>query len=124
MNKEEFRARTKRFAVDVISFARTLPREVANDVICKQLVRSATSVAANYRSVCRATSRQDAISKFGIVEEEADEACFWLELLEETGYREPAVQSLKHEANELVALSVASIRTMKQNMPTTRSRKE
>jgi four helix bundle protein len=91
-----------------------MPRSEESRVICRQLLRSSTSVAANYRAVCRARSTPDFISKLGIVLEEADEAYFWLELLVDAGIvsREKIELSLK-EANELVSIFVASLRTVK-----------
>jgi four helix bundle protein len=85
---------------------------MAADVVGRQLIRSATSVAANYRSACRARSRSDFISKMGIVEEESDESCLWLEIIEEAGFL-PAkrLAELRKEANSLTAIAVASIRT-------------
>jgi four helix bundle protein len=114
--KKESIARTKRFAVNVIGVVRDLPHEVASDVIGRQLVRSATSVAANYRAVCRAKSRADALPNFGTVEEEADESSIWLELLADTGFEDDRVASLMAKANELPALSVASILTMRKGL--------
>jgi len=84
-------------------------------VIGRQLLRSGTSVAANYRSACRARSRKDFIAKMAIVEEEADESQFWLETLAEAGVFDGIqVESLRAEAGELVAITVASIRTARQ----------
>ena len=82
MTEEEFKKRTKRFALRTIRLVETLPRGRATaDVIGRQLLRSSTSVGANYRAACRARSTADIISKLGIVEEEADESLFWMELL-------------------------------------------
>ena len=84
MDENEFKARTKNLAVQVIQLAGTLPRNRAADIIGSQLVRSATSVGANYRAACRGKSLADVISKLAIVEEEADETLYWMELLIET----------------------------------------
>ena len=81
MNREEMKRRTKQFALRVIRLVESLPRGRTADVIGKQLLRSGTSVGANYRSACRAKSPADFISKMGIVEEEADESLYWMELL-------------------------------------------
>ena len=85
-------------------------------VLGSQLLRSATSVGANYRAVCRAKSRADFISKLGIVEEEIDESSYWLELLVESkAIEEAKVLHLIREANELTAIIVSSLKTMRQN---------
>jgi four helix bundle protein len=108
------RDRTKRFALLVIRCCRAIPRNEESRIICRQLLRSATSVAANYRAVCRARSSADFISKMGIVLEEADESLFWLELLEESGIAPPEkLRPLLKESNELVSIFVASLRTVK-----------
>jgi len=79
MNKEEMKRRTKEFALRVIRLTEALPKTQTAQVIGRQLLRSATSVAANYRAACRAKSTADFISKMGTVEEEADESLFWME---------------------------------------------
>ena len=81
MNSDELKARTKQFALRVIRLVESLPRGRTADVIGKQLLRSGTSVGANYRAACRAKSTADFISKMGTVEEEADESLYWMELL-------------------------------------------
>ena len=112
MKNEDLKLRTKQFALRVIRLSGAMPRTVAGDVLSRQIVRSATSVAANYRSACRAKSRADFIAKMGIVEEEADESGFWLELIAETEMLAVAkTEALLREANELTAIAVASIRT-------------
>jgi len=83
MNSVEMRDRTKEFAKRVIRLCRSLPRSQEGYLIGKQVFRSGTSVAANYRAVCRARSKPDFISKLGVVLEEADESLFWLELISE-----------------------------------------
>ena len=106
--------RTKRFALLSIRLCRTLPRNQESLIICRQLIRSSTSVGANYRAVCRARSAADFVSKLGIVLEEADETLFWLELLMDSGLATAnAVSPLLKEANELVSIFVASLRTSK-----------
>ena len=114
-NSETLKNRTKHFALLVIRLCRSVPRSEESRIITRQLLRSATSVAANYRAVCRARSTPDFISKLGIVLEEADETLFWLELLADAGII--AVQKLElpmKEADELVAIFVASLRTVKR----------
>lgn len=116
MEKEELQRRTKQFALGVIRFNGKLPHSSAGTVIGNQLLRAATSVGANYRAACRARSRADFISKIGIVEEEADECAYWLELVQEAGLL-PAeeVAPLLQEAHELTAIFTASGRTAKSN---------
>lgn len=113
-NAEALKDRTKRFALLVIRLCQTLPRSQAGTVITRQLLRSSTSVGANYRAVCRARSNADFVSKLGIVLEEADETLFWLELLVDSGVAQAyKTAPLLKEANELVAIFVASLRTAK-----------
>jgi four helix bundle protein len=112
MNAEDCRKRTKRFAIRVIQFVEGLPNSGAAYVIGGQLVRAGTSVGANYRSACRARSRADFIAKMKIVEEECDESLYWLELFDETGHKSRLpVEDLMKEADELLAMVVASIKT-------------
>ena len=113
-NAEAMKNRTKHFALLVIRLCQSLPPSQEGRIIGRQLLRSATSVAANYRAVCRARSRPDFISKLGIVLEEADESLFWLELLADAGITGSNRISLTlKEANELVSIFVASLRTVK-----------
>jgi four helix bundle protein len=105
----DLKPRTKRFALDVILFSRELPRGDEFTVIKRQLIRSATSTAANYRAVQRAKSKADFVHKLGTVEEEADESLFWLECLKELATKEhPELKRLLKEADELTAILVAS----------------
>jgi len=105
----ETKQRTKRFAVRVIKMTEALPSKPASRVIANQVLRSATSIGANYHSACKARTHAEFISKIGIVAEEADETVFWLELLVEAELVTPQqMQSLLKEANELVAIFVAS----------------
>lgn len=114
---DEMRARTKKFAVRIVQVFRSLPHTPDAPVLGKQLLRSGTSVAANYRAVCRARSRPDFISKMAIVVEEVDETVFWLEILAETAVlREDRIHDLIHEANELLAIFGASLRTSKSGV--------
>jgi len=117
----DLRHRTKAFAVDVVRFVQSLPRRQPTDVLGRQLLRSGTSVAANYRAARRARSRKEFLAKMGIVEEEADESSFWLELLADAGLTaSDDVRRLRDEANQLVAITVASIRTargFRSNVP-------
>jgi len=116
VTSEELRARTKRFALRVIQVEQALPRTRVSHVLGGQLLRSGTSVAANYRASCRARSQAEFISKMGIVEEEADETAFWLELLADTGQIDQAkVSDLIDEAYQLVRIAVTSINTARRN---------
>ena len=112
MTESEMKERTKRFALRILKLADALPRSRSGNAIANQVVRSGTSVAANYRAMCRAKSRPDFISKASTVEEEADESCFWLELTIDAGLLSRAkVQPLLQEADEITAILVASRKT-------------
>jgi len=112
-----FQHRTKAFALVVIRFSGSLPPGEPSRVISRQLLRSATSSAANYRSACRARSRQDMLHKLGIVEEELDETLFWLELVHESGLTEKVqVDEMVREANEILAMVVASRKTLRARL--------
>ena len=105
----DLKARTKQFALRVMKMVDTLPRTIQGRTIAKQIIRSATSVAANYRAACRARSRAEFIAKIGVVEEEADESCFWLELIIDSGLlTDERIRPLLSEAGELVAIMAAS----------------
>src|SRR3954467_6706488 len=111
---EQLRQRTKALAIGVVRLFRSLPLSKDAQVIGHQLLRSGTSVGANYRAVCRSRSRPEFISKLGIVLEEADETVFWLELLQETGIlQEKSIGELLSEARQLTAIFTASQRTAK-----------
>jgi four helix bundle protein len=112
MNPEIFKRRTKLFALSAIRFVGSLPRNYVVNVMGRQLVRCATSVGANYRAACRAKSAADFVAKMKIVEEECDEAIYWLELLVESEFVESdKTQPLINEANEILAMTVSSIKT-------------
>jgi len=109
---EELRARTKQFAIRIVRLFRSLPKNDEARIVGKQVLRAGTSVAANYRAVCRARSRAEFISKMGVAVEEADETVFWLEILVETGIiPRVRMEKLLAEANELLAILAASQRT-------------
>ena len=109
MDPEELKERTERFALRVIRLCSALPRNRVSDVLGKQLLRSGTSVGANYRAACRARSRADFASKMAIVEEEADESAYWIELLVESEQvKEDRVSALRAEAQEITAIAAAS----------------
>jgi len=114
VDEAEFKARTKQLGVECTRLCRKLPREPAAESIVKQLVKSSTSVGANYRASCRGRSLNEVIAKLSIVEEEADETAYWLEVLAETQLAtKSAIEPLHREANEIVAMVVASKRTLK-----------
>ncbi|MCE9645374.1 MAG: four helix bundle protein [Chloroflexi bacterium] len=114
MDEKTFKARTKKLAVTIIKQADKLPRSLAADIIAKQLIRSGTSIGANYRAACRAKSTPDMINKLKIVEEESDETEYWLELLVETGLTpQDQVADLYKETDEILAMTIASIKTLR-----------
>ncbi len=113
MTEIELKQRTKDFGKRVLRLIETLPRTQAGRIIANQLGRSATSVGANYRAACRARSRADFVAKLGIVEEEADESAYWLELISEEKILSAArVAALLQEAGELTAIMVSSRKTI------------
>ena len=113
----DLRQRTKGYAIRIVRLYRSLPQSSDAQVLGKQLLRSGTSVAANYRAACRARSRAEFISKISVVLEEADESAFWLELLGETEVVHPEkLAALLGETNELTAIFGASLRTSKSGV--------
>ena len=115
MDEERFKARTKKLALDIIQLVESLPRSRTADVIGRQLLRCGTSVGANYRAACRGRSKADVIAKLAIVEEEADETTYWIELLVESHIVSPSqVNGLLKETNEIIAMTVASIKTLRE----------
>ena len=114
MDEKIFKERTRKLALRVIEVVEALPKSRTADIIGRQLLRSATSIGANYRAPCRGKSKADVISKLSIVEEEADESVYWLELLiESDNVPEERVRELLNESNEIVAMTVASIKTLR-----------
>jgi four helix bundle protein len=112
MKKEDLTRRTRLLALGVIRLVESLPKGRIADVLGRQLLRSGTSVGANYRSACRARSPADFIARMGLVEEELDETVYWMELLVESALvRSASVEGLMREADELLAITVSSIRT-------------
>lgn len=117
MTKDEMRRRLMRFALAVARFVEALPRGRTAEAAARQLIRCGTSVAANYRAACRAKSPADFISKMGIVEEETDETLFWLEFLVGADIvQQENVADLTREAEEILAMVVASINTARRNL--------
>ncbi|MFA5352116.1 MAG: four helix bundle protein [Candidatus Gracilibacteria bacterium] len=109
MDKNELKDRTKQFALRVIKLVEKLPKTVTGYVLGKQLIRSGTSVAANYRATCLARSKAEFISRLGVVAEEADETVLWLELISEGGVMKANLLTpLLQEAKELTAIMCAS----------------
>ncbi len=121
MNKEIVKQRTKLSAIRIINMVEKMPKTMTSNVIAGQLLRSGTSIGANYRACCKAKSTRDFVNKLKIVEEEADETLFWLELIEETNmFKSEKLVPLKAETNEILSMIVASIKTIKKRpMPTT-----
>lgn len=116
MNEIKLKQRTKDFAKNIIQLCRKLPNNMEGRLIGNQIFRSGTSIAANYRAACRARSTADFISKLAIVEEEADETLFWLELINEMKILDDSVviESLMKENNEIIAIIVSSIKTSRK----------
>src|SRR5229473_1975511 len=109
MNAQDLKDRTKKFVLRVMHFVDALPDTPKGRATASQLVRSGTSVAANYRAACRGRSRAEFISKIGVAEEEADETVLWLELIvDDKLLPEKKIAPLLKEANELVAIMAAS----------------
>ncbi len=118
MDEREFKRRTKAVALRVIRLVEALPKSKTAQTIGGQLLRSGTSVGANYRAACRGKSPADVIAKLGIVEEEADESVYWMELLSEAGIMTPKrLEPLMAEMDEIVRMVVASIKTMRARNP-------
>jgi four helix bundle protein len=116
VNSEELKDRTKRFAINIIKFAQTLPKTDECRIIEKQLIKSSTSVAANYRAACRARSKNEFYSKICIVLEECDESLFWLEVIIEAELSTAEIlHLLKKEALELTQIFSSSRKTIKLN---------
>ena len=114
MDEKMFKERTKRLGIAVIGLVDKLPRSIAAETIGRQIVRSSTSVGANYRVVCRAKSTADMINKFKIVEEESDETAYWLEILTESKIlNQTQVASIAKETDEILAMTVASLKTLR-----------
>ena len=117
MDKKQLKNRTKQFALRVIKLVKALPKTLEAREIGRQLLRAGTSVGANYRSACRARPASEFVSKLGIVEEEADESAFWLELIiEATIMDSNLVNPLLTEANEIVAIMVSSKKSTRKQL--------
>lgn len=113
--KEKMLIRTKKVGLDVIQLLNELPNNTSSWAISKQIVRSSTSVGANYRAACRAKSAADFINKLKIVEEEADETIYWMEILEDSGLiKYGRLDGMKSEVKEVLSIVVSSIKTMRK----------
>lgn len=124
MTEDELKKRTKQFALRILKLISALPKTTAGRTIGNQLARSGTSVPANYRAACRGRSKAEFISKLGIVEEEADESAFWLELIIEGGLLQKSlVEPLWCEANELVAIMTSSRKSASRSIVSVAPRK-
>jgi four helix bundle protein len=116
MTEAELKRRTKKFAIEVLNFIDKLPNRKSASIIAYQLGRCASSVAANYRAACRGRSKAEFIAKIGIVEEEADECIFWLDIIVDTlNGKDDQTSKLLNEANQLTAIFTASAKTAKHN---------
>jgi four helix bundle protein len=115
MDEKIFKDCTKKLALAIIELVEELPNRRTADVLGRQLLRSGTSVGANYRSACRGRSTADVLSRLAIVEEEADESIYWMELLVEAKIvSQTRVSGLMKETNEIIAMTVASIKTLRR----------
>src|SRR3989440_6419384 len=124
MTEDELKKRTKRFALRILKLVAALPKTVAGRTIGGQLVRSGTSVPANYRAACRARSKAEFISRLGVVEEEADESALWLELIMEGALmKKTLVEPLWKEADELVAIMTSSRKSASSSFDSETNRK-
>jgi four helix bundle protein len=116
MDEKTFKTRTKKLAVAIIKQMDKLPQSREADVIARQIIRSGTSIGANYRAACRAKSTADMINKMKIVEEEADETEYWLEILVEAGLApQEQIANIHKETDEILAMTVAFIKTLRNH---------
>ena len=116
MNTDDLKKRTKKFAVESVLYYKSMPNDDIKYTIGKQLLRSATSVGANYRAACRARSAAEFIAKVGICEEESDETMYWIEVLLDTGSKDEGLKKIWKEADELTRIFVSTIKTSRANL--------
>jgi four helix bundle protein len=122
MNSDALKDRTKEFALRIIKLVGALPKTTSGRALGNQLVRSGTSVGANYRAACRARSPAEFVARIGTVEEEADETAFWLELIVDGKLLpEPRIRSLLDEANEIIAIMASSYISAARNAKNARA---
>lgn len=114
MQAKDLQNRTKSFSLKILDLVEKLPNTISGRAIANQIVRSGTSVAANYRAVCRARSDREFIAKMTIVTEESDETLFWLEIIEAKDFvNQEYLSPIRKEANELTAIFVSSLKSIK-----------
>jgi len=117
MDEEELKDRTKKLGLRVINLVNALPKSPSSDVIGRQLLRSGTSVGANYRAACRGKSKKDFVYKLEIAIEEADESLYWLELIVEAGILpEERLTALMQECDEIISILTASAKTTRKSV--------
>lgn len=117
MTSEDLKARTKKFSLSIIDLVEKLPNSISCRAVSNQLVRSGTSVGANYRAVCRARSDREFIAKMAIVIEESDETLFWIEIIQEKKWADYSELNLIwKEGNELTAIFVSSVKKVKSRL--------
>ena len=113
----QIKNRTKQIGVKIIKLVDDLPNKPSTTIIAKQIIKSSTSIGANYRAACRAKSKPDFINKLKIVEEETDETIYWLEILDECSLiMRDKISDLIKETHEILSIIVASINTTKKNL--------
>ncbi len=117
MTNDQLKNRTKQFSLSILKLAEKLPVSISTRIVINQIVKSATSVGANYRAVCRARSDREFLVKLNIVLEEADESQYWLEIINEMKWvSQPELESLQKEASELVAIFVSTLKTVNNRL--------
>ena len=117
MTNDQLKGRTKMFSIMVINLAEKMPNTISTRVVLNQIVKSATSVGANYRAVCRARSDREFVAKMNIVLEEADETLFWLEIIiDKEWLNKSDVELIWKEGNELTAIFVSSLKTINNRL--------
>lgn len=117
MTNDQLKGRTKMFSIMVINLVEKMPNTISTRVVLNQIVKSATSLGANYRAVCRARSDREFVAKMNIVLEEADETLFWLEIIiEKEWLNKSDVEPIWKEGNELTAIFVSSLKTINNRL--------
>jgi len=122
MTEQEFKDRTTQIARRIIKLVDSLPRKWSAEVIGRQLLRSGTSIGANYRAACRGKSVADVINKLAIVEEEADDSLYWLEFVDGEIVAASKLSLLINDIDEIVAMTVASIKTLRSRRSNPKSK--